>query len=152
MCAAYIHSVEKACVNLGDTVIDPAIWPGIIDQICKVVGATGGGLFQGHIRTPDVPRSPGLHELTEAYFANGWHLRDVRAERGAQLVLKGEKVFTDQDIITSDEIKHLAIYNEFQLQYGFKWLAAVGFWVGSEPWFLTFHRTKREGPFETRDK
>lgn len=142
----------KAAACLGDAVVDAAVWPEIIDRISKAVAATGGGLFQGYVRTPDVPRSPGLQELTESYFANRWHLRDLRAERGVLLVLKGEKSFTDQDVITPDEIKRLALYNEFLAPHGFGWLAAVGFCVGSEPWFLTVHRTKQEGPFEMEEK
>jgi DNA-binding CsgD family transcriptional regulator len=144
--------LERACVNLGDAVIDPAIWPKIIDQISMAAGATGAVLRQGPVRTPDVPHSAGIDELVEAFFANGWHLRDLRAERSLPLVLKGEKVITDQDIVTPEEMKRLAFYNELLTPLGFEWFAWVCFWVGSDLWGLSFQRTKREGPFETEDK
>jgi DNA-binding CsgD family transcriptional regulator len=146
--------LENACVNLGDTVIDPMIWPEIIGRIGRAVGApTGGGLMHGHDPVADVPCCPGTQELNEVYFADKWYLRDLRVERGVPLALKGEKVIIDQDVVTLEEIKHAAIYNELE-RYGLGWFAAVTFRVDSEPqpWALTFHRTKREGPFETRDK
>jgi DNA-binding CsgD family transcriptional regulator len=142
----------RAAARLGDVVVDPAVWPEIIDQISKAIGATGGVLLQGYVRTPDIPRSPGVQELAETYFANKWHLRDFQAERGVRLVLKGQKIITDQDVATPEEIKHSAYYNELLAPHGFGWLAAVGFCVGSEPWFLTSHRTIKRGPFEQEDK
>jgi DNA-binding CsgD family transcriptional regulator len=144
--------LEGACVNLGDIVIDPAIWPKIIDQMSTAVGATGAVLRQGRAHTPDVPHSPGIDELTKAYFADGWHLRDLRAERGVPLVRHGRQVVTDQDILTPEEMKRLAFYNELLAPLGFNWFAWACFWVGSELWGLSFQRTKREGPFETEDK
>jgi DNA-binding CsgD family transcriptional regulator len=144
--------LERACVNLGDAVIDPAIWPKIIDQMSTAVGATGAVLRQGRVHTPDVPHSEGVHELVEAYFANGWHLRDLRAERGIPLVLKGKQVVTDQDIVTLEEMRRFTFYNELLTSHGFEWFAWACFWVGSELWGLSFQRTKREGPFETEDK
>ncbi len=31
--------LERACAHLGDTVIDPAMWPEILEQISAAVGA-----------------------------------------------------------------------------------------------------------------
>jgi hypothetical protein len=106
----------------------------------------------GHVRALDAPHSAGIHEVLETYFTNGWHLRDLRSERGVPLVLKGEKVVTDQDIVTPEEMQRLAFYNELLAAHEFKWFAAVCFWVGPELWRLSFQRMKREGPFETQDK
>lgn len=144
--------LERARARLGDAVVDPAVWPEIIDQISVAVKATGGVLLPGNGRMPDVPRSAGLDELVKTYFENGWHLRDLRTERGRPLLLKGDKVITDQDIITAQEMRRFAFYNEFLARQGFKWFAAVSFWVDSELWLLSIQRTMREGPFEAIDK
>jgi DNA-binding CsgD family transcriptional regulator len=144
--------LERASVSLGYTVIDPATWPEIINQISMTVGSTGAVLRQGLVRTPDVPFSAGIHELTETYFANGWHLRDLRAQRGVPLVLKGKNVVTDQDIVTPEEMQRLAFYNDLLAPHGFKWFAWVCFRVGSEVWGLSFQRTRSEGPFEANEK
>ncbi len=144
--------LERARARLGDAVIDPAVWPEIIDQISVAVKASGGVLLPGDVRTPDTPRSAGLDELVKTYFENGWHLRDLRTERGRPLALKGDKVIMDQDIITAQEMRRFAFYNEFLAPQGFKWFAVVSFWVGSELWLLSIQRTMREGPFEAIDK
>jgi DNA-binding CsgD family transcriptional regulator len=77
---------------------------------------------------------------------------DVRALRSTPLVLKGEKVVTDQDIVTPEEMRRLAYYNELMAPHGFRWFAAVGFWAGTALWALSIQRKAREGPFETNDK
>ncbi len=53
----------------------------------------------------DIPRSAGINEMINAYFGDEWHTRDLRADRGFQLVLKGQMVVTDQDIVTPDEMQ-----------------------------------------------
>jgi DNA-binding CsgD family transcriptional regulator len=139
-------------MRLGDAAIDPTIWPELLDQISGAVGATGAGLLQSDIRTPDIPRSPGVEEVTSSYFRHGWHLRDVRAERGVPLLLRGEKVVTDQEIVTPKEMQRLGYYTENLAPFGFQWFAVIGFWSGSALWGLSIQRTTREGPFNQSDK
>src|SRR5215471_17924772 len=92
--------LESACKFLGDTVLDPAVWPQVMDEICRAVGATGSGLLQSDVRTPDVPRTASVDEALSHYFRNGWHLRDIRATRGVPLLLGGASVVVDQDFMT----------------------------------------------------
>jgi Asp-tRNA(Asn)/Glu-tRNA(Gln) amidotransferase A subunit family amidase len=110
----------RANTRLGDAVIDPSIWPEIMEQISAV-------------RTPDVPRTAGLTEAFRNYFVNGWHTRDIRAERSVPKLVKGEKVLIDQDILTPEEMQRSELYNELLAPYGFKWWALVGFQSGMHP-------------------
>jgi DNA-binding CsgD family transcriptional regulator/PAS domain-containing protein len=144
--------LEGACAHLGEAVIDPAMWPEILGQISAAVGATGAALLQGDVRTPDIPRSAGVGEVFDAYFAHGWHALDLRADRGVPLVLKGEKVLTDQDIVTPEEMRRFAYYNELLAPHRFQWFAAVCFWAGPALWAISIQRTAHEGPFEASDK
>lgn len=138
--------------RLGDAAIDPTIWPELLDLISKAVGAAGAGLLQSDIRTADIPRSPGADEVISSYFTNGWHTRDVRAERGVPLLLRGQKVVTDQDIVTPQEMQRLGFYTENLAPFGFQWFAAIGFRSGSALWALAIQRTTREGPFGNEEK
>lgn len=138
--------------RLGDAAIDPAIWPELLDQISKSVGAAGAVLLQGDIRTPDMPRSTGVDELISSYFANGWHTRDIRAERGVPLLLRGQMVVIDQDIVARGEMQAHGLYTEILAPFGFGWFAAIGFWSGSALWALSIQRTTKEGPFDHADK
>jgi DNA-binding CsgD family transcriptional regulator len=139
--------------RLGDAVIDPAVWPEILQQISTAVGATGAALLQSDERTPDIPRTPGVEDVFRNYFALGWHARDLRAERAVPLLLQGRAtVITDQDIVTPEEMRRLPYYTEALAPFGLQWFAAIGFWAGSAFWGLSIQRTSREGPFEVDEK
>jgi hypothetical protein len=109
-------------------------------------------LLQSDVRTSDVPRSPGVDESFRSYFASGWHLRDIRAERGVPLLLSGQTVVTEQDILTSDEVRRSEMYNELLVPHGLDSWAAVGFWAESALWGLSIQRSPQIGPFEADEK
>jgi DNA-binding CsgD family transcriptional regulator len=121
-------------------------------EICAAVAATGAALLQSDVRTPDIPRTKSVDEVFGYYFRNNWHVRDIRAIRGAPLLMSGMSVVTDQDILTSDELCGEPLYNEILLPYGFQWFAAVGFRAGPAHWGLSIQRTPSEGPFDEHDK
>src|SRR5713226_9757386 len=103
------------------------MWPEIIGEISAAAGATGAGRLQSDVRTPDIPRSAGVDAEFRAYFAEGWHTADIRAERGVPLALAGQTVIVDQDIVTPEEIQRLPYYNDLLAARGFRWFAAVTF-------------------------
>ncbi|HEY2527877.1 MAG TPA: helix-turn-helix transcriptional regulator [Xanthobacteraceae bacterium] len=139
--------------RLGDAVIDPTVWPEILQQICTAVGATGAALLQSDERTPDIPRTPGVEDVFRNYFAVGWHARDLRAERAVPMLLQARTtVVTDQDIVTPEEMRRLPFYTEGLAPFGLQWFAAIGFWAGSAFWGLSIQRTPKEGPFEADEK
>lgn len=138
--------------RLGDAVIDPAIWPEIMDQISTSVGAVGAALLQSDVRTADVPVTMAVGEMFKRYFVDGWHTRDVRANRGVPLLLRGQAVITDQDLVAPEEMGRLDFYAEFLESQDLKWFATVGFWAKSALWGLSIQRLEKEGPFETDHK
>jgi DNA-binding CsgD family transcriptional regulator len=150
--AVSLEQLQKVSARLGDAAIDPTIWPEIIDEISKAAGSTGAGLLQSDSRTPDVPRSAGVDEYFRSYFADGWHMRDIRAERAVPLLLQGEKVVIDQDILTPRDMQRAGLYAESLIPYGLQWFAVIGFWAGPALWGLSIQRTRQEGPFEGNDK
>jgi DNA-binding CsgD family transcriptional regulator len=143
--------LEKASRRLGDAVVDPSLWPEVMEEISRAVGATGAALLQSDVRTADVPRTAGIDELFRAYFGDNWHTRDLRT-RGVPALLRGEGIITDQHCVTPDEVRREAFYNEFLLPLGFQWFAGVGFWAGAALWALSIQRTVREGPFTSEDQ
>jgi hypothetical protein len=93
-----------------------------------------------------------VSELLSAYFGNGWHTSDLRADRTFPRLLKGQKVVIDKDIVTPEEMKRLAYFNEFLAPVGLRWFAGVGFRAGPALWGISIQRTRQEGPFEASDK
>jgi DNA-binding CsgD family transcriptional regulator len=144
--------LEKACIRLGDAAIDPATWPDIIGEISAAVGATGAALLQSDVRTSDIPRSAGVDDGFKTYFAEGWHTKDIRAERGVPLARAGRIIITDQDLFTPDEMRRLPLYTDLLARHGLQWFAAVTFQAGQAPWALSIQRTPREGPFEASER
>jgi DNA-binding CsgD family transcriptional regulator len=142
----------KVCSRLGDVVIDPAMWPEILEQISVAVGSIGAVLVQSDARTRDIPRSAGINEMINAYFGDEWHTRDLRADRGFRLILKGQMVVTDQDIVTPDEMQRSFYYNELVAPYGLRWFAGVPIWAGPALWAISIQRTPQQGSFESNDK
>jgi DNA-binding CsgD family transcriptional regulator len=150
--AIHLDGLSRVRARLGEAVLEPARWPDLMDGICQAVGATGALLLQTDVRTPDVPRTASIDEFIKSYFGNGWHLRDTRARGGVPLLLGGEPVIIDQDVVSLDEMRRDGLYNECMIPAGFKWFAAVGFHAGSAFWGLSIQRTIAEGPFEAEDK
>jgi DNA-binding CsgD family transcriptional regulator len=150
--AVSLERLQEVSARLGDAAIDPTTWPEIMEQICAAAGATGAALLQSDLRTPDIPRTAGVDNYFRSYFANEWHMRDIRAERGVPLLLQGQKVITDQDILTPEETQRIGLYAESLIPHGLQWFAAIGFWSGPALWGLTIQRTRREGAFDRHDK
>jgi DNA-binding CsgD family transcriptional regulator/PAS domain-containing protein len=144
--------LARVGARLGEAVLEPTAWPALMEQICEAVGAVGAALLQSDVRTPDIPRTEGVDDVFRAYFAEGWHTRDVRAERGVPLMLRGQKVVvTDQDIVTPEEMRRCGYYQDLLAARGVIWWAAVGFRAGSALWGLTLHRSDQQGPFEANE-
>jgi hypothetical protein len=110
-----LPALKASLLRLGDTVLDPASWPDVMDEVSRAVGATGAVLLQSDNRTLDVPCSAGVGELLKAYFENGWHLRDIRAERCPPLLMRGHLIIQRtgaQGIFTDTEKRTLATLSQ----------------------------------------
>jgi hypothetical protein len=143
--------LDAACSRFGDVVIDPAVWPDLMIEVCSAVGARGAVMLQADQRTGDVPWTDSVTDVFRSYFADGWHARDIRA-RGAPLLLKGKPVITDEDVVTAEERRRSPFYNEAVFPFGLEWFAAIGFKAGAALWALSIQRMSSEGPFERADQ
>lgn len=105
----------------------------------------GGGelLYRG----PWLPHSESIAEFASAYYANGWHLSDVRAERGLALALRRGHV-TDYDIMDAQELRTHPFYAEFILPAGLQWFAATAIRVGGKVWAFALQRAAGQDPFQ----
>jgi DNA-binding CsgD family transcriptional regulator len=144
--------LEAAEKGLGEAVLDPAMWPVLMDDICQGVGATGAALLQSDVRTPDVPLTPSVREyFASHYFADGLHIDDVRAIRGVPLLLAGKPVVVDQDLFASErELQKEALYASLA-KVGLRWFAVVGFKAGDALWGLSIQRSPRQGAFDEQE-
>jgi DNA-binding CsgD family transcriptional regulator len=154
MAAAKVDSeaLLRTSARLGDAVVDPRVWPEILSEISCAVGAVGAALLQSDIRTPDIPRTDAVDEVFDRYFKEGWHTRDIRAERGVPLLLGGQRVVIDQDIMTQDEIRRSDYYQDLLAPSSLGWWAVIGFRAGLAHWGLSIQRSIQQGPFAEDDR
>jgi DNA-binding CsgD family transcriptional regulator len=134
--------------RLGEAVLDPAMWPSLMDDICRAVSTAGAGLLQSDIRTADIPTTASASEIFKSYFDNQLHVSDVRALRGVPLLLAGSPVVADQDLFASErDMLRDPLYADLG-RLGYRWWAAIGFRAGTALWGLALQRTKQEGQFQ----
>src|SRR5882724_2446383 len=147
-----IGRLQSISNRLGEAVIDPAMWPLLMADVCSASGATGACLLQSDVRTPDVPMTDSTREFFKSYFDNRLHENDVRAARGVPLLLAGHQVVTDQDLFSAEsEMLRDPLYAHLD-SYGLRWFAAVGFFAGSALWGFSMQRTVGEGAFDEDEK
>jgi DNA-binding CsgD family transcriptional regulator len=147
-----IGRLQSISNRLGEAVIDPAMWPLLMADVCSASGATGACLLQSDVRTPDVPMTASTREFFKSYFDNRLHENDIRAARGVPLLLAGRQVVTDQDLFASEsEMLRDPLYAHLD-SYGLRWFAAVGFFAGSALWGFSMQRTVGEGAFDEGEK
>jgi hypothetical protein len=147
-----IGRLQSISNRLGAAVIDPAMWPLLMADVCHASGAMGACLLQSDVRTPDVPMTDAAREFFKSYFDNGLHENDIRAARAVPLLLAGRQVISDQDIFTSEaEMMRDPLYAHLD-SYGLRWFAAVGFFAGSALWGFSMQRTVGEGAFDEEEK
>lgn len=146
-----VTKLQKSIEQLGDVVIDPGRWRDIIEDVSLSLASTGAWLMRGENRTRDMPSSDGITELRNLYFDGGFHTRDIRAERCVPLIMRGQLVIDDADIVKPEEIMRDPMYNEIA-RLGFRWFAAVGFQAGDMVWGLCIQRKIGEGMFTPEEK
>src|SRR3982074_1448401 len=147
-----IDRLQSISNRLGEAVIDPAMWPLLMADVCHASGATGACLLQSDVRTPDGPMTVAAREFFKSYFDNRIHENDIRALRSVPLLLAGRQVVSDQDIFTSEsEMMRDALYALLD-NYGLRWFAAVGFFAGPALWGFSMQRTIGEGAFDEDEK
>lgn len=122
-----------------------------MELICGAANATGAGLLQSDVRTPDIPVTEAVAECFKDYFDQNLHVNDVRAIRGVPLHLSGQSVIADHDIFTSErEMMRDPLYACLD-RFGIRWWASVGFRSGSALWGLALQRAIHQGPFDAHE-
>ena len=147
-----VDGLTRTASRLGEAALQTDLWPEVLDEVARAVGAEGSALLQTGIPATDAPWSPSLHRLRAAYYRNDWHRRDIRATRSADAIARGLTVVTDEDLVSREEYDRNPYY-AFVAAEGLPWFAAVTFRASpSEVWGLVIQRTAAQGPFTARDK
>lgn len=129
--------------------LNPDLWPQILSEVAEAAGAVGAVLVSTDARFSGLPFSPGLGAMLEDYFRDGWAQRDDRYRGVPALMRRG--IITDADFSTEDDRRTSPLYQELLAKHGLKWIAAVGFSVGSDLWAVSIQRSPAQGPFQPHE-
>lgn len=147
------HRGEDAAellARLDRAALDPgAAWSDVCDAFAALSGAVGALLIpdDADFRVSALPHSPALDPAFERYLSDGWHLRDIRAERGFPIAVERGFV-TDADIIDADAMRVHPYYAELLAPAGLAWFLGLAFRVEGRVWGLAAHRSGAQGPFQ----
>jgi DNA-binding CsgD family transcriptional regulator len=162
--------LAQAATRLGDTVLDPAIWSEVLEDICAAVDARGAVLLQPDMTgTGDrairqaVPFTPSMTGIMQHYFIDGWWKQDTRAKGCITLLSRGHKIISDHDLVagdllpaegglTLDDRRRDRYLNEFEYRHGAVWWSSIVFDAGASPWVLSFKQSAAQRPFGPDEK
>jgi hypothetical protein len=116
--------LERAAARLGDTVLDPAIWPEVLQEICRSLDSCSAVLLQPDLDASaravrqHAPFTDGFGPIVERYYRDGWYLHDARAPGIMALMSRGRMIISDRDLIresylTEEMQRHNSYLNEF---------------------------------------
>jgi hypothetical protein len=126
-----LHTIER---SFADAAIEPALWGKAMDAISAETGSVGTILLPPPgCAIPNVPSSETIQRSTEAYFRDGWHVRDERYLAWDTILRRG--VGVDLDIINPEKMKRHPYYQEFLRPHNLQYFAGVKW-----PLVMTFGR------------
>jgi DNA-binding CsgD family transcriptional regulator/PAS domain-containing protein len=110
-----------------DAAPDPSLWPLALQKIADCFGDRGTILIwrrdDGGFGTIV---SPNLAEAQRDYEANRWDLRDIAAQRTAQMCWLRSDTFADRDVMSDDEMASHPFYTDFCARHDLRWRAGIG--------------------------
>jgi DNA-binding CsgD family transcriptional regulator len=98
-----------------------------------------------------VPITPSVAELFKTYFADNYHLNDVRAVRGVPLIMSGRAVIRDQDMFSSEGAMLRDPLYDLLASFGLRWFSGVSFRAGSSVWVVSLQRSSSNGMFDDEE-
>jgi DNA-binding CsgD family transcriptional regulator len=125
----------------------PELWPGVLDELGRIVEGTGGTLYIARADLQFWTASRGSFEragrmVNEGWFSRGHLMARVFAARHAGFL-------TDLDLFTPDELDLEPIYRDFWRPQGVGWAAGTVVPIPTgENVLFAIPRWAKRGPFE----
>jgi DNA-binding CsgD family transcriptional regulator len=136
--------------QLQHAAVDPSVWPDVLSNLSRQVGAEGTFIVSTETRLAGTPGSPEIAGLVEDYYRNRWNERDERYRCLPSLLAKG--VAVDQDFASLEEMKSSPYYQEFLGRHGLRGFAGVGFKAGEDLWAVAIQRRIGQGLFDSDEQ
>jgi DNA-binding CsgD family transcriptional regulator len=128
----------------------PHMWREVLDELAAVANSQGAQLLYHRPAGAALhTASPGLDEVLEAFFREGWHVRNPREVRARRRGVRLNEVLCDHDIFTAEELDAEPWQHAFLDRYGLRWFASFNAMPFDEiaPVVLTIERPAALDPF-----
>lgn len=147
------QETARALLDLYQATAEPDHWPVALKTLASSIGAAGCILIPKDPELIEVgfPVSRGLEDVMSAFVAQGWHRRDIRADRGWPMFARGAKVLVEDDLTTDEERSRSPYHQELFRPFGLPWWAGVGFQAEFGQWCMTIVRGAGQGRYERAD-
>ena len=130
-----------------EAAVVPELWPGVLDDMAQITGASGGLLFAVRDRVLNWTSSAVLNEVFGAYVKDGWF---ARCSRRVCLFSSSDPSFlVEHDFWTPAQIEDNPIYRDFFRPHGLGWSAGTGLMMPTGDHIVfSVERAYARGPVE----
>ncbi|KFG68922.1 hypothetical protein JH26_12015 [Microvirga sp. BSC39] len=134
--------------NIYEAAVFPERWLQVLEQISAVAGSHSGFVVASNGRGERTwVATEGYQTFLCDWYAEGWDLRNVWADRGIQR--KRLHFFDETDIFTLSELDSVPMYRDFHRPRGGGWSAGALMQIpGGGRVCLRFERSYHQGPLE----
>ncbi|MES2151314.1 MAG: helix-turn-helix transcriptional regulator [Pseudomonadota bacterium] len=126
----------------------PELWPGVLDELASLTGASGGLLFAVREKVLNWTSSSSLTEVFSSYVNDGWF---NRCTRRICLFSQNQPGFlVEHDFWSKDQLDENPIYRDFFRPRGLGWSAGTGLLMPTgDSIVFSVERAYRSGPIES---
>lgn len=144
---------ERVVDALFDAAVMPQLWPSALAGLAGALGAAGAIMIPKDPQKIELgfPTSAELSEVMDDFVTQGWHLRDIRADRGWPILASQKSIIVEHDLVSEEEHRSLPYFQELFAPYGMPWFGGIGFRVDGAQWCLTLIRGAGQGPYAPAD-
>jgi DNA-binding CsgD family transcriptional regulator len=133
----------------------PELWRPVLHELAVVAKARGAQMLYHRPEAAALhTASEGLDEVLEAFFREGWNVRNPREVRARKIGYALTDVITDDDLFTKEELDREPWQTDFLDRYGLRWFLSFSAMPFDEiaPVVLTIERPAKLDPFSLQER
>ena len=117
---AHLDKLDELTHSFYEAATQPELWPVTLAKASSVFGADGSCLVSFPNSAVGAVWSPGLDDLAEPFFKQGWHANNERLAR-AMPMRNLRPVMTESDLFSPEELDLHPFNAEFINVHGYRW-------------------------------
>jgi DNA-binding CsgD family transcriptional regulator len=133
---AHLDKLDSLTHSFYEAAVQPDLWPVTLAKASNVFGADGSCIVAFPSSALGAVWSPGLDDLAEPFFEEGWYAKNERLARAAPKRHQ-HPVMTESDLFTEEELDRHPFNAEFINAHGYRWGAGC-FLSEVDGWMTAF--------------